>query len=88
MKLLMFMFMFCPNIRKYDNASCKRYYRRRPLHSCYTHPSRMIYPPDEQYSPFVSPDREIKKYTKTISPFDNVYPPNMYDTENFKSESQ
>lgn len=72
----------------YANASCRRYYRRRALHSCYTHPSRMIYPPDEQYSPMVSPDREINKYKKTISPFENVYPTNQAgETEHFSSDS-
>ena len=45
------------------NASVRRYYRRRPLHSCYTHPSRMIYPPDERYSPS-SPTPERETYHK------------------------
>ncbi|CAG2120818.1 unnamed protein product, partial [Medioppia subpectinata] len=49
----------------YVNASCKTHYRRRPLHSCFTHPSRMIYPPDEQYTPPPSPERE---YTPPPSP--------------------
>lgn len=48
----------------------------------------MIYPPDEQYSPLVSPDRDIKKYNKTISPFENIYPPNATESGKFTSESQ
>lgn len=72
----------------YQNASCRRYYRRRPLHSCYTHPSRMIYPPGEQYSPLVSPEREIKRFQRNVAPFENVYPPNQtFGAENFTSES-
>ncbi|XP_075678853.1 obscurin isoform X3 [Dermatophagoides pteronyssinus] len=72
----------------YQNASCRRYYRRRPLHSCYTHPSRMIYPPGEQYSPLVSPEREMKRFQRNVAPFDNVYPPNQtFGAENFQSES-
>ncbi|KPM11840.1 unc-89-like protein 3 [Sarcoptes scabiei] len=72
------------------NSACKRYYRRRPLHSCLTHPSRMIYPPDEQYSPAISPEREIRKFNVNVAPFENIYPPSFhtrYTTENFTSDS-
>nr|XP_045591562.1 obscurin-like [Procambarus clarkii] len=43
----------------YGNASCKRWYRRRTLASCFTHPSKMVYPPGEVYTPPESPEREI-----------------------------
>ncbi|XP_063930937.1 obscurin isoform X4 [Zophobas morio] len=39
----------------YDNASCKRWFRRRTLESAFTHPSRMVYPPGEYDSPRVTP---------------------------------
>ncbi|XP_040072551.1 obscurin isoform X2 [Ixodes scapularis] len=44
----------------YANASCRRHYRRRPMESCFTHPSKMIYPPDEMYTPPASPEREVE----------------------------
>ncbi|KAG7177806.1 Obscurin-like 5, partial [Homarus americanus] len=43
----------------YSNASCKRWFRRRTLSSCFTHPSKMVYPPGEVYTPPESPEREI-----------------------------
>ncbi|EEC19673.1 conserved hypothetical protein, partial [Ixodes scapularis] len=45
---------------QYANASCRRHYRRRPMESCFTHPSKMIYPPDEMYTPPASPEREVE----------------------------
>ena len=44
----------------YANASCKRWYRRRPLASAFTHPSKMVYPPGEIYTPEDSPEREME----------------------------
>ncbi|KAI5693295.1 hypothetical protein M8J75_013057 [Diaphorina citri] len=43
----------------YGNAAVRRYYRRRPLNSCYTHPSRMIYPPGTQFTPEPTPDKVL-----------------------------
>ncbi|XP_050698180.1 obscurin-like isoform X5 [Eriocheir sinensis] len=43
----------------YANASCKRWFRRRTLSSCFSHPSKMVYPPGELYTPPESPEREI-----------------------------
>ncbi|XP_047481491.1 obscurin-like [Penaeus chinensis] len=43
----------------YSNASCKRWFRRRTLASCFTHPSKMVYPPGEVYTPPESPERDI-----------------------------
>ncbi|XP_054088791.1 obscurin [Zeugodacus cucurbitae] len=38
------------------NASCKQYFRRRRLSGCYTHPSRMVYPPGHSYTPEPTPE--------------------------------
>lgn len=35
----------------YDNASCKKWLRRRPVEGAFTHPSRMVYPPGDYSSP-------------------------------------
>lgn len=35
----------------YDNASCQKWLRRRPLEGAFTHPSRMVYPPGDYASP-------------------------------------
>ena len=40
----------------YANASCRTWYRRRPLSGALTHPSCMVYPPGEVYTPRDSPD--------------------------------
>ncbi|XP_067629054.1 obscurin isoform X3 [Eurosta solidaginis] len=52
------------NLRNYYNqfkdwngiAECKRYFRRRRLSGCYTHPSRMVYPPGNSYTPEPTPE--------------------------------
>lgn len=41
----------------YANASCRTWYRRRPLSGAFTHPSCMVYPPGEIYTPRNSPER-------------------------------
>lgn len=48
----------------YSNASCRNYYRRRPVSSAFTHPSRMVYPPGESYTPEATPEpsRELHKH--------------------------
>lgn len=40
----------------YSNASCRNYFRRRPLSGAFTHPSRMVYPPGEYYTPEQTPE--------------------------------
>lgn len=40
----------------YTNASCRNYFRRRPLDSAFTHPSKMVYPPGEVYTPEPTPE--------------------------------
>ncbi|XP_049307131.1 obscurin isoform X3 [Bactrocera dorsalis] len=48
-----------------ENAACKQYFRRRRLSGCYTHPSRMVYPPGHSYTPEPTPELlpEPKKYS-------------------------
>lgn len=47
----------------YSNASCRNYYRRRPISGAFTHPSRMVYPPGDYYTPEPTPEpvREPRK---------------------------
>ncbi|XP_037094652.1 obscurin-like isoform X2 [Pollicipes pollicipes] len=40
----------------YRNASCRTWFRRRPLSSAMSHPSGMVYPPDVAYTPPPSPE--------------------------------
>lgn len=54
----------------YSNASCRRTYRRRAMETCFTHPSKMIYPPDEIYTPPMSPDREISRSKVKSAPIE------------------
>ncbi|XP_033229349.1 obscurin isoform X4 [Belonocnema kinseyi] len=41
----------------YTNASCRTWYRRRKLSSAFEHPSKMVYPPGQRYTPEPSPER-------------------------------
>ncbi|UYV84307.1 SPEG [Cordylochernes scorpioides] len=75
--------------RWFDNASCKRCYRRRTLESCFHHPSKMIYPPGEPYTPEYTPPREaactpIPPSTFPEEDYDHRY---MRETINFSNES-
>ncbi|PRD34495.1 UNVERIFIED_CONTAM: Unc-89 [Trichonephila clavipes] len=57
---------------QYANASCKRFYRRRTLESCFHHPSKMIYPPGECYTPSSSPEPlELERTHVKPSHFDD-----------------
>ncbi|GFR06110.1 obscurin, partial [Trichonephila clavata] len=56
----------------YSNASCRWFFRRRTLESCFTHPSRMIYPPNEEYTPPATPDRELDRSRVKPAAFDDV----------------
>ncbi|XP_073994367.1 obscurin isoform X7 [Rhodnius prolixus] len=42
----------------YSNASCRTWYRRRPLIGAFSHPSKMVYPPHYIATPLPSPERE------------------------------
>ncbi|XP_035904934.1 obscurin isoform X4 [Anopheles stephensi] len=75
----------------YTNASCRTWYRRRPLMSCFDHPSRMVYPPGIIFTPEGTPPpmqvddipHKRKKWEEYVSK-DN-HPD--YETASFKSES-
>ncbi|XP_065086396.1 obscurin isoform X3 [Ochlerotatus camptorhynchus] len=76
----------------YTNASCHTYYRRRPLMSCFDHPSKMVYPPGIIFTPEGTPPpvtvddipHKRRKWDEYVSK-DN-HPD--YETASFKSESQ
>lgn len=74
----------------YSNASCRNWYRRRPLSSAYTHPSKMIYPPGLAVTPSPTPEPEPKKQMKHVPSWKDKLPPKEpIDTEIgiIKSES-
>lgn len=50
----------------YTNASCRNYFRRRPLQGAFSHPSKMVYPPGEVYTPEPTPE-PLKDSRKLIS---------------------
>lgn len=71
----------------YDNASCQRWFRRRPLEGAFTHPSKMVYPPGERYTP--PPETPAEKSKKRT--WEDAVPsrsPLNYEIGVFKSESQ
>ncbi|CAG4950620.1 unnamed protein product [Parnassius apollo] len=41
-----------------SNAQCRTWFRRRPLSGAFDHPSKMVYPPGEIYTPEGSPERD------------------------------
>ncbi|CAB0012839.1 unnamed protein product [Nesidiocoris tenuis] len=45
----------------YSNASCRTWYRRRPLTGAFNHPSKMVYPPHYIATPLPSPERDINE---------------------------
>lgn len=45
----------------YSNSSCRTWFRRRPLESCYNDPTRMVYPPGRSYSPAPTPEPPSEK---------------------------
>ncbi|UYV74146.1 SPEG [Cordylochernes scorpioides] len=47
-------------------------YRRRPLESCLTHPSRMLYPPGEVYTPPSTPEPSLRRTRVKPSAFDET----------------
>jgi serine/threonine protein kinase len=60
------------------NAACDYLYRRRPLHGAFTHPSCMVYPPNEPAAdvepeplPKVPERQEYRRPSYTIEPFEN-----------------
>mgnify|MGYP006344065105 CR=1 FL=1 len=65
-----------------SNASCRTWYRRRPLSGAFEHPSKMVYPPGYTYTPEDTPP-------PTRTP-DKMPARDHYDYEigDIKSESQ
>ncbi|XP_060875327.1 obscurin isoform X5 [Metopolophium dirhodum] len=58
----------------YSNASCRNWYRHRPLSSAYTHPSKMIYPPGFTCTPSPTPEPEIKPPKKHVPSWKDKLP--------------
>jgi len=72
----------------YANASCRTWYRLRPLAGAFTDPSRMVYPPGIEYTPRCSPEPR-RKLSFEGPKNENVpfeYP--GYDSTMVSSESQ
>ncbi|XP_055536220.1 obscurin isoform X6 [Wyeomyia smithii] len=75
----------------YTNASCRTWYRRRPLMSCFDHPSKMIYPSGIIFTPEGTPPpvtvddipHKRRKWDEYVSK--DIHPD--YETASFKSES-
>jgi len=67
-----------------ENASCKRIYRRNPLETAFTDPSKMVYPPGSNL------ERDSKERTpKVPSEYELPPRPNLdYEVGMVKSESQ
>ncbi|XP_038208123.1 obscurin isoform X6 [Zerene cesonia] len=56
-----------------SNASCRTWFRRRPLEGAFTHPSKMVYPPGEIYTPEGTPDRDSMPHDRKPSPWDTKF---------------
>ncbi|KAG5881050.1 hypothetical protein JTB14_033964 [Gonioctena quinquepunctata] len=73
----------------YDNASCRRWLRRRPLEGAFTHSSKMVYPPGEYDSPRATP-APLDKTPRTRTTWEDQLPtrsPLNYEIGAFRSES-
>ncbi|KAF5286087.1 hypothetical protein FQA39_LY16433 [Lamprigera yunnana] len=73
----------------YDNASCRKWFRRRPLEGAFTHPSRMVYPPGDIYTPPSSPAPSLNP-AQIYRTWEDQLPsrsPLNYEIGLFKSES-
>ncbi|KAK9877930.1 hypothetical protein WA026_020153 [Henosepilachna vigintioctopunctata] len=73
----------------YDNASCRRWFRRQPLENAFTHPSKMVYPPGESYTPRSTPAPQ-PKVPRSRTPWEDQIPsrsPLNYEIGMIKSES-
>ncbi|XP_074600440.1 uncharacterized protein LOC141854581 isoform X3 [Brevipalpus obovatus] len=72
----------------HKNASCKKWYRRNPMETCFTDPSKMIYPPDQEYSPPDTPtgDHRSKFKASEFDPSVSARP--GWETMDMRSESQ
>ncbi|XP_057667134.1 obscurin isoform X2 [Diorhabda carinulata] len=73
----------------YDNASCRRWFRRRPLEGAFTHPSKMVYPPGDYESPRSTP-APLDKTPRAPRTWEDQLPtrsPLNYEIGVIKSES-
>lgn len=73
----------------YANASCRHYFRRRRLSGCWTHPSKMVYPPGLVYTPETTPEPmpEPRIRTKRVETYSKFLHPE-YELGIIQSESQ
>ncbi|RZF43883.1 hypothetical protein LSTR_LSTR007219 [Laodelphax striatellus] len=74
----------------YANASCRTWFRRQPLETAFTHPSRMVYPPGGIFTPEPTPERTSKDKeprTKTWEEQISSRDPLHYELGLVKSES-
>lgn len=53
-----------------SNAQCRTWFRRRPLSGAFEHPSKMVYPPGEIYTPEGTPDRDHGAHDRKPGEFD------------------
>jgi len=74
----------------YHNASCRTWFRRKPLSGAFTHPSKMVYPPGHKYTPEPTPEPTPKEL-KEPRTWEAQLPPRPaldYEIGSVKSESQ
>ncbi|XP_050346614.1 obscurin isoform X2 [Nymphalis io] len=53
-----------------SNAQCRTWFRRRPLSGAFDHPSKMVYPPGEIYTPEATPDRDSVSHERKPGDWD------------------
>ncbi|XP_046962519.1 obscurin isoform X2 [Vanessa cardui] len=53
-----------------SNAQCRTWFRRRPLSGAFDHPSKMVYPPGEIYTPEGTPDRDRASHERKPGDWD------------------
>ncbi|XP_075991750.1 obscurin isoform X3 [Anticarsia gemmatalis] len=53
-----------------SNAQCRTWFRRRPLSGAFEHPSKMVYPPGEIYTPEGTPDRDRASHDRKPGEYD------------------
>ncbi|CAH2103000.1 unnamed protein product [Euphydryas editha] len=53
-----------------SNAQCRTWFRRRPLSGAFDHPSKMVYPPGEIYTPEGTPERDRASHERKPGDWD------------------
>ncbi|KAG8233551.1 hypothetical protein J437_LFUL013763 [Ladona fulva] len=74
----------------YSNASCRKWFRRRPLEGAYTDPSRMVYPPGMSETPPDTPRISVDRNLRETTIWESQLPPRApldFETGTPKSES-